>query len=79
MTDKKILEITIKKEIDCSKDVAFWNYWDHEHLDVIHSGFAEPNILYEDRNFMYRIDAVKIPFIPFISFFYNFTILVKVI
>ncbi len=67
MTDKKILEITIKKEIDCSKDVAFWNYWDHEHLDIIHSGFAEPHILYEDRNFMYRIDAVKIPFIPFIK------------
>jgi len=68
MTDNNILEIVVKKEINCSKDVAFWNYWDHEHLDVIHSGFAEPHILYEDKNFMYRVDAVKIPYIPFLKF-----------
>ena len=36
MSNKNILELTIKKEINCSKDVAFWNYWDHEHLNVIH-------------------------------------------
>ena len=67
MSNKNILELTIKKEINCSKDVAFWNYWDHEHLDVIHQGFADPHILYEDKNFMFRIDAAKIPFIPFVK------------
>ena len=62
-----ILEIEIKKKINCSKDVAYWNYWDHEHLDVVHHGFADPHILYEDKNFMFRIDAARIPFLPFIK------------
>jgi len=67
MNNKNILEITIKKNINCTRDVAFWNYWDHEHLDVIHHGFAEPHILYKDKNFMYRVDAIKIPYLPFIK------------
>ena len=31
MNDKNILEIEVQKEINCSKEVALWNYWDHEH------------------------------------------------
>lgn len=41
---KDILEINIKKIIECSKEVAFWNYWDHEHLDVVHGGYAKSDI-----------------------------------
>ena len=36
MNDKNILEIEVQKEIDCSKQVALWNYWDHEHVVGTH-------------------------------------------
>ena len=65
---KEILEISIDKTIDCSKEVAQWNYWDHEHLDVIHKSYNTSDILYEKNNFLFRVDLIKIPFVPFIHF-----------
>jgi len=61
----KIIDITIEKEIDCSPSVAKWNYWDHEHLDVIHGGYGKSDILYDKKNFLFRYDLVKAPLIPF--------------
>ena len=62
MNKTNILEVEIQKNINCSKEVAFWNYWDHEHLDVVHSGYTKSDILYDKNNFMFRTDKVKIPF-----------------
>jgi hypothetical protein len=65
---KDILEINIKKNIKCSKEVALWNYWDHEHLDVVHGGYTKSDILYDRENYLFRIDLIKIPFIPLMKF-----------
>ena len=66
MKKNNILEIEFLKKIECSKEVALWNYWDHEHLDVIHDGYKESDILYDKNNFMFRVDKIKVPF-PFIK------------
>ena len=58
----KIIEVTVTKKIKCSKDVAFWNYWDHEHLDVIHDNYKKSDIMYDKKNFLFRVDKIKIPF-----------------
>ena len=58
---KDIVELEIKKEINCSKEVAQWNYWDCEHVDIVHSGYSSSDILYERDNYMYGIHKVKIP------------------
>ena len=65
--NKSILEIEIKKEIECSAEVAKWNYWDHEHLDVIHGGYKKVDILYDSNNFSFGMSTLKIPVIPFLS------------
>ena len=67
MKNSDVLEVEIQKKINCSKNVALWNYWDHEHLDVVHGGYKESNILYDKNNFMFRVDNIKIPF-PFMRF-----------
>ena len=69
MTKKNnnIVELEIKKEINCSKEVAQWNYWDCEHVDVVHSGYNSSHILYDKNNYMFGIHGVKIPLLPFIS------------
>ena len=64
----KLLNIKIKNTVEASKDVVFWNYWDHEHLDVVHTGYANSNIMYDASNFLFRIDSIKIPLIPFLNF-----------
>ena len=63
----KTVDITITKKINCSKDVAFWNYWDHEHLDVVHEGYKKSDILYDKKNFLFRIDKIKMPIFGFLS------------
>ena len=67
MKESDILEVEIIKEINCSKEVALWNYWDHEHLDVVHEGYKKSDILYDKNNFMFRVDNIKVPF-PFLKF-----------
>ena len=64
---KKVLEFNFKKQINCSKEVAFWNYWDHEHLDVVHKGYTKSDIMYDSNNFMFRIYRVRIPVFSFIA------------
>ena len=62
---KNILEVEIQKTINCSKDVIFWNYWDHEHLDVVHNNYKKSDVLYDKENFMFRVDNIQIPVFKF--------------
>ena len=64
---ENILEVSIDREINCSANVAWWNTWDHEHLDAVHSGYKKSDILYESKNFLFRVDDIKIPGIPFLT------------
>ena len=63
---ENILEVSIDREINCSANVAWWNTWDHEHLDTVHGGYKKSDILYESKNFLFRVDDIKIPGIPFL-------------
>tara|TARA_B100000686_G_C16413530_1_gene773437 strand:+ start:52 stop:654 length:603 start_codon:yes stop_codon:yes gene_type:complete len=63
----KIIEVSIKKKVNCSKDVAFWNYWDHEHLDVVHKGYKKSDIMYDSKNFLFRFDDIRIPGLSFLA------------
>ena len=65
---EKVLEVSINKEINCSAEVAWWNYWDQEHLDVVHSGYKKSDVLYDSKNFMFSVADIKIPFIPFLTY-----------
>ena len=61
---KKFLELKFYKTIDCSSAVAFWNYWDHEHLEIVHStSYSNVNILYEKNDLVYSIRDISLPFI----------------
>ena len=64
---KNVLEVSIDKEINCSAEVAWWNYWDHEHLDVVHGGYKTTDMIYDANNFSFGIADIKIPFIPFLT------------
>lgn len=64
---KNILEIKNEKIGNYSAEIAKWNYWDHEHLDVVHQGYTDSDILYEKDNIMFGIHKIKAPLIPFIT------------
>ena len=64
----KIVEVNIKREINVSREVIWWNYWDHEHLDVVHRGYKSSDILYEKKNVLFRSDLISVPIFSFIKF-----------
>ena len=51
------------KEINCSASVAFWNYWDQEHLEHIHDGYEKFKIIYEDKDLIFSVREVILPLI----------------
>ena len=63
-----ILEKNIERNVEASKSVILWNYYDHEHLDVLHKGYKEVHFLYEKGSYFVAIFKVKAPLIPFIYF-----------
>tara|TARA_B100000989_G_scaffold188187_1_gene141685 strand:- start:28135 stop:28749 length:615 start_codon:yes stop_codon:yes gene_type:complete len=67
LSKDNVLEVEISKKVACSKEIAKWNYWDHEHLDVIHGGYESVDNLYDADNFCFTYTRVKIPVIPFLS------------
>jgi hypothetical protein len=63
-----ILDKTFKRNVNVSKAVVLWNYFDHLHLDVVHRGYEAANILYEKDNYYLMHFKVKAPVIPFFCF-----------
>ncbi len=60
---EKILEFNYDKIVDCSSSVAFWNYWDHEHLEVVHGGYDNFKILYEEKDLVFSVRDVNLPIV----------------
>ncbi len=56
-------EMIFNKEINCSASVAFWNYWDQEHLEHIHDGYEKFKIIYEDKDLIFSVREVVLPLI----------------
>ena len=67
LSKNNVLEVEISKKVNCSKEIAKWNYWDHEHLDVVHGGYSSVDTLYDADNFCFNYTRIKIPVIPFLS------------
>ena len=63
-----ILHKIFKYKINVCKEVIWWNYFDHEHLDVVHKGYKKADIIYEDKKSYLAHFTVKAPLIPFLSF-----------
>lgn len=61
-----ILEKEYTNIIECSPTVIWWNYWDLDHLDVVHPGYVASKILFEKDNVSLQYHTLSIPLIPFL-------------
>ena len=73
----KILDITIKRKVNCSANVCKWNHWDHDHINFTHKDiYKKAQLFYEDDRVALAWHKMKIPLIPFITVStYDFTVL----
>ncbi|MEE2699412.1 MAG: hypothetical protein VX923_06920 [Pseudomonadota bacterium] len=63
----KIIEIKCEREADCSAAVGMWNYWDHEHVSVMHEGMPDAKVLYEDKDTATLLLTLRAPIFSFIK------------
>lgn len=64
----KIIKINCRQETDCSVAVGVWNYWDHEHVAVVHAGIKNFQILYEKSDCVVLLGIVKFPIFSFLTY-----------
>lgn len=68
MRPTRIIDITCRQEAPCSAAVGRWNYWDHEHLTVLHGGHKDAQVLYETPDLVVMLLKPRLPIFSFVSF-----------
>jgi hypothetical protein len=63
----KIAEYNFKREINSSYDAIMWNYWDHEHLYVVHENYTDAKVFYEDDKIAGYFLDFKVPLFSFLK------------
>jgi hypothetical protein len=62
----RVVSVTIVRTIECDVETVQWNYLDGEHLTIVHSGYKNAQVLYEDGHNSLVTTLVSVPGIPFI-------------
>ena len=63
----KVIEKEIVREIDAARAVVLWNYWDHEHLYVVHKNYTSAKVVYEDEKIAVYLLTFKLPVFSFLK------------
>lgn len=64
----KVVERELIQEFDVSAAVAWWNYWDHEHVSIVHRGsYEDLQILHEDERTAICLTTFRVPLLRFIK------------
>ena len=63
----KIVEFNIKREANASHAATIWNYWDHEHLYVVHDNYIEAKVIQESDNYAAYLLTYKLPIFKFLT------------
>src|SRR5687768_5931007 len=63
----KVLEQRYIREVGASSAAVTWNYWDHEHLVVVHKNYTDAKILYEDEHMAALLLTYRLPVFSFLK------------
>lgn len=58
----KVIKKEYTKDIGVAAGVARWNYWDLEHLVVVHKNYESSVVLFEDKDMVVHLLTFRIPF-----------------
>ena len=63
----KIVEFDFARKVNASHAAIMWNYWDHEHLYVVHENYKDAKIIHENENYAAYLLTYKIPIFRFLT------------
>ncbi len=56
-----VFEDENERHVNAAAAAVWWNYWDHEHLMVVHDGYTDAKILYENETMGALLLTYKLP------------------
>ncbi|TSC63366.1 MAG: hypothetical protein G01um1014106_512 [Parcubacteria group bacterium Gr01-1014_106] len=62
-----VVERTYTRELDAGRAAVLWNYWDHEHLVVVHSNYTDAKIIYENDFMAALLLTYRLPVFSFLK------------
>lgn len=62
-----LVEYNFKRSINASREAILWNYWDHEHLYVVHENYEDVKVVYEDDKMAVYFLKYKLPILRFMT------------
>ena len=63
----KVVEFNFERTIKASYDAVMWNYWDHEHLYIVHEDYTNAKVFFEDKKLAATFLDFKIPIFSFLT------------
>lgn len=63
----KIIERTFRRQVAAAPAVILWNYWDHEHLIVVHPNYTAAKVVYDDDRIGVYLLSYKLPIFSFMT------------
>ena len=63
----KIVEYNYKREVKASYESIIWNYFDLEHLYVVHNNYTDAKVFYEDDRLAGLLLDYKLPIFSFLK------------
>jgi len=62
-----VIEQTFTREVDAGRAAVLWNYWDHEHLVVVHKNYTDARIIYENDTIAALLLTFRLPVFSFLK------------
>lgn len=62
----KIITREFVRDVDAGRAAVLWNYWDHEHLVVVHGNYTDAKIIYEDERMAALLLSYRLPLFRFV-------------
>lgn len=63
----RVVEQAFTRHVDAGRAAVLWNYWDHEHLVVVHANYTDARVIYENDTMAALLLVFRLPVFSFLK------------
>lgn len=63
----RVVDRVFTRDVDAGRAAVLWNYWDHEHLVVVHTSYTDARIIYENDTMSALLLTFRLPVFSFLK------------
>lgn len=62
----RVFSRAYERDVDAGRAAVLWNYWDHEHLVVVHKNYTDARLIYENDAMAALLLTYRLPVFSFL-------------